>query len=99
MLEIDGKKFQTMMPIADLFNFSPSRVNTEWKYNNETHNFEITASKDIKKGDEVKYLKNKFRSSFGMGIMIIITYSFIMALLYKIMKIRLNIIYITIQRI
>lgn len=57
MLEIDGKKFQTMMPIADLFNFSPSRVNTEWKYNNETHNFEITASKDIKKGDEVKYLK------------------------------------------
>jgi hypothetical protein len=64
-----------MMPIADLFNFSPTKVNTEWTYNNENNNFEIIASKDIKKGEEVKYFKTKFRYSFGMGNSIIINVS------------------------
>ncbi len=58
MLEVEGAKIESMMPIADLFNFSPTKVNTVWSFNTETQNFEIIALKDIKKGEEVKYFKN-----------------------------------------
>jgi hypothetical protein len=42
-----------MIPMADLFNFNPAKMNTLWTFDHEKKFFNITAAMDINKGDEV----------------------------------------------
>jgi hypothetical protein len=60
MVDFDGKTVQMMMPIGDLFNYFPTKINTDWSFNEDTKNFEIKASKDIEKGEEVRNIFNFF---------------------------------------
>jgi hypothetical protein len=50
---IDDFGYGTMIPIADLFNFHPDKINVEWFLNMETKCFNIKAIRDISKGEEI----------------------------------------------
>lgn len=42
-----------IVPMADLLNFNPIKLNTYWYYNHTCEYFIFVAKKDIKKGEEV----------------------------------------------
>jgi hypothetical protein len=47
----DGISFGTMIPLADLFNFHPEKINVEWYQQDE--NFYIKSTRDLKVGEEI----------------------------------------------
>jgi hypothetical protein len=50
---IDDVSYGTMVPLADMFNFHPDKINVEWFLDNETKCFTIRANRDIMKDEEI----------------------------------------------
>jgi hypothetical protein len=45
--------YSTVVPICDLYNFHPEKVNIKWYYNRDVNRFVIEAIKDISKDEEI----------------------------------------------
>jgi hypothetical protein len=69
-----------MVPISDLFNYDPEKINTNWHYDYKSESFKIQVTKPIPKNHEVKFylIALKFRFMLIMGILIILIYFAIM---------------------
>ena len=49
----DGKMYSTMVPVTELCNFHPRKINTDWDYFDDKKSFIVKAERKILKGEEV----------------------------------------------
>lgn len=52
-LTYNGQSHSSLVPIADLCNFNPNKLNTNWSFNENENNFILRSSQPIKKDEEV----------------------------------------------
>jgi hypothetical protein len=50
---VNDISYGSMVPLADMFNFHPEKINVEWYLDTETRCFTIKANRDITKGEEI----------------------------------------------
>jgi len=42
-----------MAPVADLFNYNPEKIKTNWTFSKKDDQFKVIATDNIKKGEEI----------------------------------------------
>ncbi len=60
IIDLNSKQTSTVIPLLDLFNYDNKPNRVTWGYNQQKHAFQVIASSDIKKGQEVKLPLNTY---------------------------------------